>query len=79
MKLITTLVFVLALSACSSADKPPPAADKSSTATTTTPAPKPATILDNQLKAIDKAKGVEAQLEQEKQATDRKIDETEGK
>ena len=74
MKLIIATAFAIALSACSSADKPPPAADKSSTTATATPAPKPATILDDQLKAIDKAKAVEAQLEKEKQAADRKID-----
>lgn len=58
------------LAACSSGgkDAPPPEA---------APAPRP-TVVDAQLKALEKAKAVEQQLEAEKQRTDQAIEDQGG-
>jgi hypothetical protein len=58
------------LAACSAGgnDPPPPEA---------TPAPR-ATVVDAQLKALEKAKAVEQQLEAEKQRTDQAIEDQGG-
>ena len=62
---------LLALTACTG-DKPPAAAAKPAAA----PAPeqRQPTVFDDQLKAIDKAKGVEQQLMQEKERHDKEIE-----
>ena len=71
-------LLLAALGACSKPENPPSSA---AAAPPTNPpaAPKQPTVLDDQLKAIDKAKGVERQLQQEKEAADKKIDEIEGR
>lgn len=45
---------------------------------TPTPAPRAATVLDDQLKALDKAKGVEQELQKEKAAKDKAIEDAGG-
>ena len=60
------LVFAIALlcSACSAAVAPPPEPPKT-------------TVIDAQLKALDKAKAVQQTVDQQKIDTDKKIDEAE--
>jgi len=62
-------VALLVLAGCG--DHKPADADKS---TAQTPEARQKTVFDDQLKAIDKAKGVEAQLQKEKEQQDRAID-----
>jgi hypothetical protein len=59
------LVIPLLLAACSSAPPPPPAK------------PQPS-VVDSQLKAMDKARGTGATLEQGKQKTDEALQKAEG-
>ena len=59
--------LLLALAACSG--KHPPA-----DAEAAKPEPRQKTVFDDQLKALDKAKGVEAQLQKEKEQQDRAIE-----
>jgi hypothetical protein len=66
-------VMGLALTACSG--KPPAQAP----ATPTAAAPPPATFLDDQRRALEKAKAVEATLQKAKEAQDKQIDEASGK
>ncbi|HMM66555.1 MAG TPA: hypothetical protein PKC03_06405 [Dokdonella sp.] len=63
------------LLACSkpAADDPQPAVDPAAT-----PAARPATVLDEQLKALDKAKAVEQQLQKEKADQDKAIEDAGG-
>ncbi|HEY6943281.1 hypothetical protein [Dokdonella sp.] len=62
------LASLLALSACGG--KPEAEAPKPAAAA----APKQKTVLDDQLKALDKAKGVGPQLEDEKEKHDKDIE-----
>lgn len=62
---ITLLLPLLLLAACSSAPPPPPAK------------PQP-TVIDSQLKAMDKARTTGATLEQGKQNTDEALKKAEG-
>lgn len=59
------LLLPLLLAACSSAPPPPP------------PKPQP-TVIDAQLKAMDKARGTGATLEQGKEKTDEAVQKAEG-
>jgi len=61
------MAVLLGLAACGG--KHPPA-----DAEAAKPEPRQKTVFDDQLKAIDKAKGVEAQLQKEKEQQDRAID-----
>lgn len=61
---------LLALAACGGK----PDADAAKADAPAPPAPKQKTVFDDQLKAIDKAKGVEQQLQQEKEKHDRDIE-----
>jgi uncharacterized lipoprotein len=75
---ITCLVLMLCmLAACSSSSQP----DKESTVDASmepAAARQQPTVFDDQLKALDKAKAVEATLEDAKAATDKAIDEASG-
>lgn len=76
--LCTCAVLLLGLlPACSSSDKQDSetAADVPAAAAAGQAQP---TVLDDQLKALDKAKSVEATLEQSKAATDKAIDDASG-
>lgn len=61
MRKLLWMSLMLVLAAC---DDPAP----------TPPAPPQATVLDGQLKALEKAKAVEAQAAEHKRAMDEKID-----
>ncbi len=67
------IIALLALNACGSSQPP---ADSGKTATPA-PAARQKTVIDDQLKAIDKAKGVEQQLQQEKERQDQQIEKQE--
>jgi hypothetical protein len=69
------VIIGLGLVACSGS-KPPPQA---STTPTAAPAPAQATFMDDQLRALEKAKAVEAKLQKAKDAQDKQIDEASGK
>ena len=70
MRSALVLAAFLALTACKPGDDPPP--DPQAAAT---PAP---TILDDQRAALDKAKGVEADVLEGKERTDAALDAAEG-
>jgi hypothetical protein len=73
MKMSLLLILGVAgmLAACSQSKAPPPAA-----AAVPPPAQAPApTVLDPQLRALQKAKDVEKTLDQEKKDLDKKVDE----
>lgn len=57
------LIFIALSVSCSSADKAPPA---------TVAAPVQKTVIDQQLKALDKAKAVQDTVDQQKKDTDKK-------
>lgn len=65
---VFALMSLCALCACSSEAPPPPPP----------PAEAPKTILDDQLKAVDKAKAVEQQLIDEKAKMDKALEESGG-
>lgn len=64
---LATVLFVLA--GCAGDDKP---------AAPATPPPPQKTVIDPQLKALEKAKGVQDQVDAQKAATDAKLREAEG-
>ncbi|GMV30216.1 MAG: hypothetical protein AMXMBFR59_23410 [Rhodanobacteraceae bacterium] len=61
-------VILLALAGCAGDDPPAPQA----------PPPKPTTVIDPQLKALERAKAVQDQVDAQKAATDAKLREAEG-
>jgi hypothetical protein len=66
---------LLALAACGDKhDADAAKADATRADAPAPPAPRQKTVFDDQLKAIDKAKGVEQQLQQEKEKHDRDIE-----
>ena len=67
MRQFLMLCSALGLAACGG--KHPPADTQAAK-----PEPRQKTVFDDQLKALDKAKGVEAQLQKEKEQQDRAIE-----
>jgi hypothetical protein len=63
-RILPILIVVLLSVSCSAAVAPPPAPSK--------------TVIDSQLKALDKAKAVQQTVDQQKIDTDRKIEAAEG-
>ncbi len=78
MKWICIAITAIVIGACSRHENPP-AAETVATQTQPATSPKQPTVLDDQLKALDKAKAVEAQLQKEKESQDKTIEETEGR
>lgn len=70
------VMFALSLSACSSKTADPEAAQDADTATQAEPATP--TVLDEQMKAMQKAREVEETLQKAKEAQDKAIDEASG-
>ncbi|MEO8459986.1 MAG: hypothetical protein ABI451_05605 [Dokdonella sp.] len=85
MKQLVILVAILAVGACS--PSPPPANQAAAVPTAAPVAPAPVapaaatpqkTVLDDQLKALDRARAVQQQLEEEKAKTDKAIEDSGG-
>ena len=71
LRLVLPIAFALALSACSSSDDAKPEAQAAA-------APPQKTVLDPQLKALQKAKDVQKTVDDQKAATDKAIDDDSG-
>ena len=69
---------LLALAACSSHTSTDAQADAAKAVPAQPAAAKQKTVIDDQLKALEKAKGVEKQLQDEKEAHDKAIEEQGG-
>lgn len=70
---------VLGLGLLLACSKPAPTdADAAAADSAPAPAARPATVLDGQLRALDKARGVEQQLEKEKADHDKAIEDAGG-
>lgn len=76
IRLVLLGCALLALAGCGSST-PPSQADDAAKAAAPAPAQRQKTVFDDQLKALDKAKGVEQQLQKEKEQQDRAIEEQE--
>ncbi|MBL8299490.1 MAG: hypothetical protein JNN30_14225 [Rhodanobacteraceae bacterium] len=68
MRVLALTAALLVLAACASDDKP----------AAQTPPPKQTTVIDPQLKALERAKAVQGQVDAQKAATDAKLREAEG-
>lgn len=68
MRALVLAVTLLALAGCTGDDKP----------AAQTPPPKQTTVIDPQLKALERAKAVQDQVDAQKAATDAKLREAEG-
>ncbi|HSX60491.1 MAG TPA: hypothetical protein VLF18_09860 [Tahibacter sp.] len=66
MRALVLAAALLALAACAGDDKPPP------------PAPRQPTVIDPQLKALERAKAVQDTVDAHKAETDAKLREAEG-
>ena len=69
-RILLPIALMLAVSACSSSDDAKPAAAAT--------APPQKTVLDPQLKALQKAKDVQKTIDADKQAADKAIDDSGG-
>lgn len=72
MRRIASLALVALLAGCSGGDRPPAGADAEAAK------PRQKTVFDDQLKALDKARAVEGELQKAKEQQDRTIDEQGG-
>ena len=69
MRIAALVIVAATLGACSSPPPPPAAAP---------PPPPQKTVFDSQIQAIDKAKGVEQQVQDAKAAQDKKLEDAGG-
>lgn len=79
MYLVLILISIMVFETGCSSSPPPPAANQVDIAPATAPVAPAAvapqkTVLDDQLKALDKARAVQQQLEEEKAKTDKAIE-----
>jgi len=73
MKFRLFVIAIILLTGACSNSTPPPAQNPPSSAKTETPKQEP-TVLDNQLKALDKAKALEVELQKQKEERDKQIE-----